>query len=94
MVRRALLAAPLTLLVACSSAARPPAPTPPPAPEPIPAPVPPPAPAPLVVPDGVRLPRPLAIDRATLEQELDPDRATLAGHVGLEGELRTATAVI
>ncbi len=92
MVRRALLAAPLALLVACSSAARPTAPTPPPAPEPIP--VPPPAPAPLVVPDGVRLPRPLAIDRATLEQELDPDRATLAGHVGLEGELRTATAVI
>jgi alanyl aminopeptidase len=96
---RAALVALLTAL-ACSASPRrrsPPAPVPPGPVEPAPAPAPTPAPveqAALTVPAGVRLPRPFAIERAELAQEIDPSKDSLTGQVRYEGELREATAVL
>ena len=52
------------------------------------------APAPIVMPEGVRLPRPFAIARGALELELDPAQPVMRGVVRYEGVMTRGEAVI
>ena len=89
------LAVSLALLVGCKTvpvAQEPPPPPPPPVDAAVDAP--PPPPEPITVPEGVRLPRVFAIERGSLELEIDPARDSFPGRARFEGTMTAAGAVI
>ncbi len=98
MPRRA-LAVPSALVIvlaaACKTAPVPPSPpTRPPPPVDAAVDAAPPPPEAIVVPDGVRLPRKLAIDRGALDLAIDPAQATFTGRARFEGTMTADGAVI
>ncbi len=83
----------LIALAACGGAPRPAVVPPPDIVAPPPATVSPP-PAPLVAPEGVRLPRTLAIEHGVLALDIDPARATMGGVATFIGTLAAPTPVL